>query len=384
MKTKKVLYLGNLDSPHCKKLAIFYSNYEEYEIHSLSLFEVKDKLKSVVYHSIVMNSERRTLKNLLILFFSKLIKVLPPRVYYPCYNNFLKKVRFYERIDEINPDLLHAHFATNAGFIAYRYGKVDYVVSCWGSDVLILPEKSVYTKNLLGEILKKAKKIQTSAVQLNERIESYFSFIESNKLIDIQYGLERDIVSKLWENRKLKLDINTPTIINTRRANKVYNNETFINAARIFQDKKIAARFILITGGIYFRKYEKLIMKLKLKNFTLIPFLPQEKLYRYLQQADIYISTALSDGLSLCLLEAFAGGLFPIVTNIRANRNVIDDCKNGVLFAPGDVNDLVDKIQEVLTYDEKKIHYAINRNYKYILDKQIQEKNLKLLEGLYK
>ena len=50
----------------------------------------------------------------------------------------------------------------------------------------------------------------------------------------------------------------------------------------------------------------------------------------------IYVSTARSDTTSVSLLEAMACGLFPVVTDIPANREWIDDGHNGRLFPAGD------------------------------------------------
>ena len=55
-----------------------------------------------------------------------------------------------------------------------------------------------------------------------------------------------------------------------------------------------------------------------------------------LHSASCYISASLSDGTSNSLLEAMACGLFPIVSDIPANREWIIDGDNGMLFPPGD------------------------------------------------
>ena len=55
-----------------------------------------------------------------------------------------------------------------------------------------------------------------------------------------------------------------------------------------------------------------------------------------LHSASCYVSASLSDGTSTSLLEAMACGLFPIVSDIPANREWIVDGENGMLFRPGD------------------------------------------------
>ena len=55
-----------------------------------------------------------------------------------------------------------------------------------------------------------------------------------------------------------------------------------------------------------------------------------------LHSGSCYISASLSDGTANSLLEAMAAGLFPIVSDIPANREWIADGENGMLFPPGD------------------------------------------------
>lgn len=65
-----------------------------------------------------------------------------------------------------------------------------------------------------------------------------------------------------------------------------------------------------------------------------------EDLQTALESSAFYISASHSDGSSASLLEAFASGLFPIVSDIPANREWVVHGKNGLLFPPGDVTAL--------------------------------------------
>lgn len=54
-----------------------------------------------------------------------------------------------------------------------------------------------------------------------------------------------------------------------------------------------------------------------------------------LHHASYYISASLSDGASASLMEAMACGLFPIVSDIPANREWITHGRTGLMFEPG-------------------------------------------------
>ena len=93
----------------------------------------------------------------------------------------------------------------------------------------------------------------------------------------------------------------------------------------------------MFTEGPLFKKYEKMIMELELNNFHLFPrLLNQKDLFKEYKKSDIYLSASISDGLSISLLEAFASKLYPIVSDITANSNIIEHGNNGLLFQTND------------------------------------------------
>jgi glycosyltransferase involved in cell wall biosynthesis len=59
-----------------------------------------------------------------------------------------------------------------------------------------------------------------------------------------------------------------------------------------------------------------------------------------LRDHHLYVSTSPADTTSVSLLEAMAVGLFPIVTDIPANREWIADGENGRLVPPGEATKL--------------------------------------------
>ena len=71
---------------------------------------------------------------------------------------------------------------------------------------------------------------------------------------------------------------------------------------------------------------------------------PHDRMPELLTQTDIYVSTSLSDGTSVSLLEAMASGVFPIVTDIPSNREWINDGENGFLVPAGKEINLADRI----------------------------------------
>jgi glycosyltransferase involved in cell wall biosynthesis len=109
------------------------------------------------------------------------------------------------------------------------------------------------------------------------------------------------------------------------------------------------------------------------------PFLPADELYQVLNSADIYISCSESDGTSVSLLEAMALGLYPIVSDIPANREWITDGVNGRLFPVGDAHALARVIQNTARSPESWIEVG-NRNREIITSRALWPDNMAVVE----
>ena len=107
----------------------------------------------------------------------------------------------------------------------------------------------------------------------------------------------------------------------------------------------------------------------------------QEVLDR-LGKSDVYISTSLSDGSSISLLEAMAKGAFPIVTDIPANREWIKNNISGFLCPTDDPIQLSKRILEALTSDNLR-ERAVEENQNLVREKGSYQKNMGLMEKYY-
>jgi glycosyltransferase involved in cell wall biosynthesis len=69
----------------------------------------------------------------------------------------------------------------------------------------------------------------------------------------------------------------------------------------------------------------------------------------YLRDADVYLSSSISEGMSNALLEAMSHGVVPVVSRVSGAADVVDEDVSGLLFPPGDETTLATRLQEALT-----------------------------------
>jgi glycosyltransferase involved in cell wall biosynthesis len=101
-----------------------------------------------------------------------------------------------------------------------------------------------------------------------------------------------------------------------------------------------------------------------------------------LEKTDVYVSTSLSDGTSVSLLEAMASGAFPVVTDIAANKEWIADGINGFLVPIEDEASLANKIVQSLR-DEELTERARHTNWEVVREKAYLKHHMEHLRTIY-
>jgi glycosyltransferase involved in cell wall biosynthesis len=69
----------------------------------------------------------------------------------------------------------------------------------------------------------------------------------------------------------------------------------------------------------------------------------------YLREADIYLSTSVSEGMSNALLEAMSHGVMPVVSRVSGADDLVEEGVSGFLIPPGDERALATRLEESLS-----------------------------------
>jgi glycosyltransferase involved in cell wall biosynthesis len=102
----------------------------------------------------------------------------------------------------------------------------------------------------------------------------------------------------------------------------------------------------------------------------------------YLVEHDIYLSASTRDGTSLCLLEAMSSGLYPIVSDIKANAAWIKRGDNGLLHKVSDPQSLAECIA-LFPRKAGQITDVLRRNRELVVGLGDRSTNMRKLEDIY-
>lgn len=286
--------------------------------------------------------------------------------------DFYKSIGFVKQIIKTeNPTVIHVHQLGTHAFLtlmANKKSNIPSVYTAWGSDVLQNPETGYFYKKTLTYILRHGKNFTSDSTFMAEVMNK----IAGRKLntlianfginIDNTEGIEKQNI--LYSNRQLK---------------SLYRIDKIIEAFARFINEENSTDWKLIIGAEGEEKQSLIELAEKLnvqKQVEFVGWLEKEQNSHYYNIAKYYISIPESDATSISLLEAMAAGCVPILSDLPANREWIDDGVNGII-----VKDLSQNyIKEAMTVDYKN---ATEINKKIIAEHGTKEANRKKFIHLY-
>jgi len=299
---------------------------------------------------------------------------------------FFSAIKFVKKIIlESKPEILHGGYVTISGFICALADFHPFLLMPWGSDILINTPINFVKRKIVSYTINKADMITCDAESVKDEILKR-NIYDAKKIEVFPWGIDLRIFNPDNNNYPKELIVwkNQIVVVCTRQHKKIYGIEYLIDAIPAAVEENKNLRFLFIGTGPLTDFYLNKIRRLNIADYVkFIGRMDNSILPLYLNNSDIYISLSLSDGSSLCLMEAIACGLPVIVTEIKANKEWITHNVNGKLIPVKSTADIVDTILELA--DDKKLCLSMKeRNLQIASNRTDWDKNFSKLEIIYK
>lgn len=318
----KICFLANSSSIHTQRFARYFAD-KGHEVHIISFADEcpAKSLDGITIHPI--NANKRY-------------------IYATFPMEFLK---FKKVVDQIRPDIIHAHYVTKYGIIGSLLTGYPFMVSAWGSDIwedskgwLRLPTKYV---------LKKADAVHCDSGKMLGELAVLGAAPSKTHLV--YFGTDTKNYHKRGKSRELaeKLGVyGSPVVISTRGLDPVYDVGTFITAIPMVLKEVPDAKFIILGKGSTEAALKSRVESLGLsERVRFYGRIPNDLVPDYLSLSDVYVSTSLSDGgLAASTAEAMACEVPCIITDFGDNSKWVKDGVNGFIVPVRSPEQVADKI----------------------------------------
>ncbi len=360
----KICYLASPDIHTNRWIKYFADN--GHEVHLITSLKPSDSIDNVKLH---------------------LLKRIGPRI--PPVNYLVNSVpmmlQFKRVLKIINPDILHAHYIMETTLLGAASGFHPFVVTPWGSDVLIAPQKYRMSKWVVRYVLKKADLITCDAEHILKPLTQLGA--DPQKIKIIYFGTDTRKFTPEQRDERLREELgilNSPTIISLRRFEPIYDVESLIKAVPLVLREIPEAKFILFEKGSQEAELKRLAKSLGISDSVrFVGWVPPDELPRYIASADIYVSTSLSDaGLASSTAEAMACGLTVIITDFGDNSKWVENGVNGFIIPPKAPEVLASKIIHLLKDKETRKRFG-SINQRIIVERSNWEREMAKMGRLY-
>lgn len=275
------------------------------------------------------------------------------------------------------PDVLHIHSAGTYGLVGALTRFHPAVITPWGSDILL---NIGFKKRLVSYVVKYADYFTCDGENTREKLIELGA--DSKKIELIRFGVD---IEKFQPKTKPSDPYKTINIISLRTLIPIYDIETLIRAARIVLKEVPSVSFVIAGDGDQKPYLQALAKDLGVDAF--IKFTGRyssDILPKMFEDADIYVSTALSDsGLSASTAEAMAAGLPVVVSDSGDNLMWIHENMGGFVFARKDFGALADKLLYLIRNHEARNLFG-SYNRKVIEEKNNYYREMAKMEVIYK
>lgn len=288
----KICYLADINSYHTKKWCKYFV-LKGYEVHVISISS--GECEGVNVHSLELNSSISKKEK----SFGKL-----------SYLNRIKRIK--EIVRNIKPDILHAHYASSYGLFGAICNYHPYIISLWGSDILLFPREGFIQRSIIKYNFRKADRIFSTSLYMKDEAKRY-----TNKSIDItHFGIDTSI----FYNKETRDEENI-TIGIVKSLEKIYGIDYLIRAFSNLLNRYENIKLEIVGDGTQEESLRNLAIELGVRdkvNFK--GRLNSNQVAEFYNKINIAVFPSISESFGVSVLEAQACGLPVIVSDIKAFR----------------------------------------------------------------
>lgn len=338
-----------------KKLLLVGSN-------SIHVYNYIELIKNYFDEIVLITNEKREGTN---------IKTIEADFHLTPANRFKTVSKIRKAIKEFSPSVIHIHQANSYAYFtlkAARKFNVPKILTAWGSDILVLPHKGFLYRKIVEYNLRHSDAFTSDSKFMAKEMQR----LAGQKQLDItiaNFGIDPPELNLKKEN----------IIYSNRLHKKLYRVDKVIEAFKLFLDHAQEKNWQLVIAatGEETENLKQLAVKLQIDDKINFAGWVDKKLNaEFYAKAKLFISIPESDATAISLLEAMMNGCIPVLSDLPANREWVQDNQNGII-----INSLSENMLErALKLDGEKV---AERNKKIIVEEGTKDANRKKFVAMY-
>lgn len=278
--------------------------------------------------------------------------------------------------EEIEFDLIHAHFTYPSGYVGARlkerYGK-PLIITGHGYDVYDLPFRNAEWNKKIKSILNTADHIITPSKSNYDKLMQLD--ISDDKVSVIYNGYNSNLFEDVSTNKakeKLNLPEDKKIILSVGNLELVKGHKYLIEAMKEVIKREENITCLIVGSGSQKKNVNSLIDRLSLSKYIkLVGEKPHNEVPLWMNACDVFVLPSLNESFGIVQVEAMACGKPVVATFNGGSEEVIVNEKLGILVEPKDANELANAILKALGKEWDR-DYISNYAKQYSWDKIVK------------
>lgn len=239
-------------------------------------------------------------------------------------------------------DLVHNHQLNLTSFWTRSSGVRPRVITCWGSDVLLLNERPLGYRLGARTALRSADAVTVGSRHLFNAAVAAGAI--PSRCANVGWGVDTDTFARTADARLRVRAMwgaaDRPVVLSTRQLKPLYRVDAIIRAFAVLRRDGVDAMLVIASDGPERPALEALVREEGLESQVLflghLGSTDSPSIAEVYAGADVYCSVPLSDGGPLSVLEAMAASLPVVATDLPVMCEWIAESKAGLLWGDTD------------------------------------------------
>jgi glycosyltransferase involved in cell wall biosynthesis len=289
-------------------------------------------------------------------------------------------------LTRVDPDVLHAHHLTVNGMRAWMSGFHPYVITVWGSDVLVSVRRSRRARIFARLSLRSADLV--TGISRHVVRAAVAAGARSERSHWLHFGIDTALFSPGPDPIALRASLGLDgrrVLFSPRTIAPVYRQATVVDAlARLPQDVSLVLTRHLADptelAAIEARIHDRGLAG----RVVIVPSVPYAEMPDFYRLADVVVSVPESDAGPITLVEALAVGRSTVCSDLPPVREWLDDLDPSAVVPVGDAGATAAAVERMLARGPAEQADFARRGRRAVEERADQNRCMAQMEAFYR
>lgn len=290
-----------------------------------------------------------------------------------------------QRVRDMKPDLVHAHYASSFGLLGALAGVHPLVISAWGSDVFAFPRKSILHRRLLEWALKHGDVLCSTSHIMATEMCKYVDADRAQPIEVIPFGVDIERFAPPADAAE-ESDHQGPVVFGVaKHLQPVYGLDILLRAFADLESRRPGQASLRIAGdGPEWRRLTSLAKRLNIhERVDWLGAIRNQDVAPFYQGLDVVVVPSFQESFGVTAVEGSACARPIIASQVGGLPEVVLPGETGILVQTGNASAFSRAMESLLMNPAERERLG-SAGRRFVLEHYDWMENVSQMEQVYK